>query len=75
MHGRLQADLVVLVDGGELPAGAGQPHPAVLSLQVQQLPLLLPLPLLDVGLVGEAVELLVTLCKTQSKVSPVLRCS
>lgn len=67
--GRLQADLVVLVDGGELPQGAGQPHPVVLSLQVHQLPFLPPLPLVRVGLVGEAVELLATLCKTASTVA------
>lgn len=64
----MQADLVVLVDGGELPQGASHTHSAVLSLQVHQLPFLLPLPLVSVGLVGEAVELLVTLCKAKREV-------
>lgn len=71
----LQADLVVLVDGGEFPQGASQTHPAVLGLQVQQLPFLLPLPFISVGLVGEAVELLVTLCKAKSKDGRCVKCS
>lgn len=60
-HFDVQADLVLLVDGGEFPQGASQTHSAVLRLQVHQLPFLLPLPFISVGLIGEAIELLVTL--------------
>lgn len=55
------AHLVVLVDGGEFPQGVGESHSAVISLGVQKVPFLPPLRLVDVGFIGEAVQLLAAL--------------
>lgn len=64
MH-RWLSDLVVLVDRGEFPQGVWQSHSAVISLEVYEVPFLLLLLLVSVGLIGEAVQLLITLCKAK----------
>ena len=59
------SDLVVSIDGGELPQGVRESHSAVISLEVQEVPFLPPLLLVNVGLVGEAIQLSVAHCNTQ----------
>ena len=58
-HGQGPTDLVALVDGRGSPERVGYSQSAVLSLEVQKTPLLPPFRLIHVGLVGEAVQLLI----------------
>lgn len=62
---RQLTDLVVSIDGGEFPQGVRDSHSAVIRLKVQEVPFLPSLYFANIGLVGEAVQLHVTLCKTQ----------
>lgn len=56
-------DLVVLIYGGEFPHGVWKSHSTVVGLDFQEVPLLPPLLLVNVGLIGEAVQLGETLCR------------
>lgn len=58
---------MVLVDRGEFPLGVRESHPAEVSLEVNEGPLPPPRLLVDVGLVGEAVQFLVTLWKARRR--------
>lgn len=59
--------LVLLIDRREFPQGVGESHSVVISDDVQEGPFVSPLPLVSVGVIGETVQLLVPLCKADSK--------
>lgn len=55
----------MLVNWGEFPQRVWESHSAVISLEVQEVPFLSSLLLINIWLIGEAVELVITLCNAK----------